>query len=109
MLSGLSITLIISFAILFALFIYLLVKPKKQKQLTSRLTDSDQPDQGNGDWIYLIVIGVIIVLIVGFYFTFKRYDVAIEGIKSDHPGVSIAALSPEIGEGVADVIQSFRY
>lgn len=108
MFSALNITLIISFAVLFALFIYLLVKPKKQKQLTSRLRDTDQSNQDNGDWVYLIIIGVFIVLIVGFYFSFKRYNVALEGIKSGHPGVSVAALSPEIGEGVADVIQSFR-
>lgn len=107
---SLMITLIILFIVAVILFVYLLIRHKKKSdnlKLTGEekvVENTDQP----GDWVYLIVIGIIIVLIVGFYFTFKRYNVALKGLESGHPGVAVAALSPEIGEGVADVIRGFR-
>ncbi len=105
MFTTLQITLFVSFIILIATFIYLLTRPKKKKQLQSTVNDQDQD---NPAWVSLVIIGVLIIVILGIYFTFKRYDVAYQSIKSGHPGVAVAALSPEIGEGVADVIQSFN-
>jgi hypothetical protein len=110
MFTSLQITLFISLAVLIALSIYLLVRhnnKKKNNQLKYNIKDNDQ-NEPVPVGVYLVIIGVIIVIIVGFYFSVKRYDIAYQGIKYGHPGVAVAALSPEIGEGVADVVQSFN-
>lgn len=109
MFSTLHITIFVLLAVLVALSIYLLVRHNKKKnnQLQSNLKDNNQ-NEPVPIGVYLVIIGVIIVMIVGFYFSVKRYDVAYQGLKYGHPGVAVAALSPEIGEGVSDVIQSFN-
>jgi hypothetical protein len=84
---------------------------KKNNQLQYNLKDNIKDNNQNEPvpvWVYLIIIGVIIVMILGFYFSAKRYEIAYQGIKYGHPGVSVAALSPEIGEGLANVIQGFN-
>jgi len=83
-------------------------KPKP-KDNTSKLTsaeydDSNPPSIG----VILIFVLVIVLTIVMVYFSIKlsmkRYEIAGDAIKHGHTGVAAAALAPEIGEGIGDVI-----
>jgi uncharacterized protein YpmB len=67
----------------------------------------------NGDTIGSVFIIIFLIIffalfIVGMYWSLKtsmkRYDIADDAIKKGHAGVAVAALSPEIGEGIGAAV-----
>lgn len=81
-------------------------KPKnKPSKLTSLEYNDDQSPSIGVVLIFILVIGLMIVMIYfSIKLSLKRYEIAGDAIKQGHTGVAAAALAPEIGEGIGDVI-----
>lgn len=105
-------------SMLFAILVYITYaavkkkcpfKPKyKKSKLTSAEMDDNQSTTIGGIGVAIIFILIIGLMIVAIYFSIKlsikRYELAGDALKQGHTGVAAAALAPEIGEGIGDVI-----
>ena len=73
-------------------------------------TDDEVKNMSTGEKIFMVII---FILFFGFflvlaYFSIKasmyRYELASDAMKKGKTGIAAAALAPEIGEGIGDVI-----
>lgn len=65
---------------------------------------NQQMSAGMTIFVIILFIGFVALAIVGIWVSLKRYQLASEAIEKGDTGTAIAALSPEIGEGVGSVI-----
>lgn len=65
---------------------------------------------GVGGVILIILIFLFIIVMAGLsiWMSLKRYELADTAMRSGDSALAVAALAPELGEGVASVIDSFR-
>lgn len=79
-------------------------KGKKDPKNVMRNLDDSGMSAGMIVLIVCIVLVFLGIMIIGIYFAVKssmmRYRIAGDAIKRGKSGVAVAALSPEIGEGV---------
>lgn len=123
----LFLTLIVVFCVAFgAYLIYAFsAKPKKWPFLKSKKVETEKTPSGAmmtvtrshsaspasvGGSILVVVIVIIFValFIVGFYFsiklTMKRYEIAGEAARQGNTGVALAAMAPELGQGIGSIL-----
>lgn len=72
--------------------------PNSPNQQPTKLTP------GGMVFIVIIMILVLALVIASIYTTVFRYKIAGEAIHSGNTGVAVAALSPEIGQGVGSIL-----
>lgn len=78
-------------------------------------TDSDSTkNMSTGEKVFMVIMFIIFFgfFIVLAYFSIKssmyRYELASDAMKKGKTGIAAAALAPEIGEGIGDVIYGNR-
>jgi len=63
-----------------------------------------QPTQASPLIIVIVFIVIIVLIVLGTFITYKRYKLASEAISTGHTGLAFALISPEIGEGISDIL-----
>lgn len=86
-------------------------QPKSNSTLSEtvvQMESTSTENSGIGILVLIIFIAVFALSAIAAYFSvkmsMKRYGVAESALKQGNTGVAVAALSPEIGEGIGDVM-----